>query len=410
MQTYWQKTSPWWFPLAMLALWMIVLGLFLSARALMSMGMIGFTTCVMVMPQLKERARALLHDKQALWLMATTALPLLSFFWSRNTTYWFERAQIMVPCLILPAMFSMFRPPHYRWVDTWKLTWIIASLGGMIYSLAQYLQHKEAIDAAYGFAKHMPTPFKNDHIRFSLAVCITVLFCVERAIRRSEKIWWGIAALAMAYLHWLSAKSGLVAFYGLAFGGIIYVLFQTAYKKQALIGLILLILIPMVMYQVSTPFKNKLGYFRYSLEQMRNNDAQAQVSDEGRLISYRFAGQHIQAHPLVGVGLGDVYDTMQANYQQQFGTSEGLSLLPHNQFLMSAMAAGLLTVPIWIGALWLVWREDGKGKIMRRFFWGLVVFAMLIEPLFETQYGVCVFLVVGLLLRPAYSEEGVVVS
>ncbi|MBU3677859.1 MAG: hypothetical protein FGM54_11870, partial [Chitinophagaceae bacterium] len=130
IKTYWQKLESWWFPLSMLALWMHVLGLFLSARALMSMGMIGFSICAVAMPHLKARINTLLHDKQALALMACTALPLLSFFWSENTTYWLERAQIMIPCLVLPAMFSLYQAPHYRWVDYWKTTWIIASVFG----------------------------------------------------------------------------------------------------------------------------------------------------------------------------------------------------------------------------------------------------------------------------------------
>lgn len=386
----------------MLALWMNVLGLFLSARALMSMGMIGFCICVLAMPNLSTRLKHLAHDKQALALMACTALPLLSFLWSNNTRYWVERAQIMIPFLILPAMFSLYRPPHYRWVDAWKLTWIFASLVGMAYSIQQYLQHKEVIDAAYGFAKHMPTPFKNDHIRFSLAVCITILFSVERAIKWKQTIWWFVVALCIVYLHWLSAKSGLVAFYGLAFGGIGVLLFKTQYKKQAIIGLLLIGLIPVMMYQISTPFKNKIGYFLYSLEQIQNGEAQAQVSDEGRLISYRFAWQHIKQHPIMGVGLGDVHDVMHADYQMKFQQEDVQSLLPHNQFLMSGMSAGLLTIPIWLFALWLLWNEQGEGQLMRRFFWGLVFFAMMIEPLFETQYGVSVFLMVGLLLRPDY--------
>lgn len=388
----------------MLALWMIVLGLFLSARALISMGMIGFSICSLVMPDAKQRFSGLLHDKQTLWLMACTALPLLSFFWSSNTAYWFERAQIMVPCLILPAMFAAYRAPQYLWVRIWKLTWIIASLGGMAYSVVQYLQHKEAIDAAYGFAKHMPTPFKNDHIRFSLAVCITILFCIEQAIQYKQRIWYVVASVAVVYLHWLSAKSGLLAFYGLSGIALLQLMFQSKHRRWAVLGLLSLLALPVLMYQVSTPFKNKIGYVRYSIEQMQNPEAQAQVSDEGRLISYRFAWQHIMAHPLNGVGLGDVYDTMQAEYTARFGAQEGLSLLPHNQFLMSAMAAGIFTFPIWLWALFLLWRERGAGRTMRRYFWALVVYAMMIEPLFETQYGVGVFLVVGMLLRPAYAS------
>lgn len=386
----------------MVALWMNVLGLFLSARALMSMGMIGFCICVLAMPNLSTRLKHLAHDKQALALMACTALPLLSFLWSNNTRYWVERAQIMIPFLILPAMFSLYRPPHYRWVDAWKLSWILASLGGIAYSLWQYSLHRETIDAAYGFAKHMPTPFKNDHIRFSLAICITLLFCIERALKKKQPIWWGIALVAVIYLHWLSAKSGLIAFYGITLAGISILLFKKQGRKYALAGLFLIAALPICMYQISTPFKNKIGYFLYSLEQIQNGEAQAQVSDEGRLISYRFAWQHIKAHPLLGVGLGDVYDTMQVDYQKQFQQTQVQSLLPHNQFLMSAMSAGVLTIPIWFFALYLLWLEKGENQLIRRFFWGLVFFAMMIEPLFETQYGVSVFLMVGLLLRPDY--------
>ena len=131
---------------------------------------------------------------------------------------------------------------------------------------------------------------------------------------------------------------------------------------------------------------------------MGNSDKETNISDEGRLISYNYALQIIRQHPLIGVGLGDVFDEMKQKYQIDFPGKNVEILLPHNQFLMAGVGIGI------IGMIYLLLMQISIYKLVKKSdflylsFCIITFFAMMIEPLYETQYGTCIFLFFLLLL------------
>jgi len=73
-------------------------------------------------------------------------------------------------------------------------------------------------------------------------------------------------------------------------------------------------------------------------------------------------------------------------------------LLPHNQFLMNGMAIGLLGI-LYLASLQIaILRQCFKRDFLSFLFWCIFFLALLIEPLYETQYGTCMFLFFLLLL------------
>lgn len=391
-----------------ISLWAVcglILGLYFS-RALISISMI-LLMVVSLYEQLQPSKRNNFY-KQWIW-----TLPIIYFLfmfisglWSSNTTYYFTRIQTLLPFVALPiGMYSLkhWKVKQFTFV---MILFIICTTVGNLYSLWQYIQHKEIFDIAYSYAKTIPTPFKNDHIRYSIAVVMSSLFCLYFFLHsKSESpkaIALGVLIFNVVYLHILSAKTGLLALYTLSCIGIIYLLLSKKYWLKGLLIATVIVVLPWLMFNVSNTFRAKYYYVKYSIEQILNQQKENNISDEGRLISYTYAIRIIQKHPWMGVGYGDVFDVMEQQYRADFGQQDVKILLPHNQWLMAAIAAGIFAAIIFsIWLILLVYTYFMKHWLLIGVFL-LMLIALLIEPLVETQYGATIFLWAIFFLIPMY--------
>lgn len=379
----------------------VITGLFVS-RALISMGMIGLTANALLHEGFGNNFRRFLHRPHLLLLTGYFFLMAISAVWSSNMDYLSERLQILLPFLFLPFAFHSMRELPARLTHGLFVFFILLLTTGMCWSLWHYLQAKNLYDIGYGFSQSIPTPFKNDHIRFSLAVVLGIALSVNlltRSTARIHQFLHGFFILfAILYLHILAAKSGLLIFYCYTIILLIRLCLDKDRRRTGMVLLTLLILLPVLMFRISNTFRNKIGYFRYSITMMMNSAKDANVSDEGRLISYRYAAEAIWQHPLTGVGLGDVMDEMQKAYDRDFRDRNVTVLLPHNQFLMAGMAAGIPGILYLLVMMFSLFQTCIRKDFLSVAFILMMLLSMMFEPLFETQYGTCMFVFILLLL------------
>jgi O-antigen ligase len=379
----------------------VITGMY-TGRALMSIGMMILISSAVINVHVWSNFKEFKHKPHLLLMSGYFILFAVSFFWSDDLGYFKERMQIMLPFLLLPFSFLAMNRWEIKWYDLLMLLFILLNLSGIGWSLAKYYEHKASFDVGYGFSKVIPTPFKNDHIRFSLAVVMSICFCADLFTRYSKPLTRilliFIILIDILYLHILSAKSGIVAFYLVAIITIIQVIFSTKFRKLGVASFFVLATLPFVMYLVLPSFKNKIGYIRYSISQMSNSDKETNISDEGRLISYNYALQIIRQHPLNGVGLGDVFYQMKLKYDHDFPDKKTEVLLPHNQFLMAGVAVGIFGMLYLLAMLISIYKLVKKNDFLYLSFCIITFFALMIEPLFETQYGTCILLFFLLLL------------
>ncbi len=380
---------------------MVIVGMYLS-RAMISIGMITLISSAILNVKLFSNLKSFLQKPHLILISGYFLLFAISYFWSDDLHYFRERMQIMTPFLVLPFSFCAMNKWEMKWYDLLILLFIILNLSGIGWSLHEYFQQKESFDIGYGFSKVIPTPFKNDHIRFSLAVVMSICFCVDLYSRYPLPFIRVLLVLVIltdiAYIHVLSAKTGIVAFYLVALLFIIQIIFSTKFRKLGVASLFVLATLPFIMYLTFPSFKNKIGYFRYSLTQMGNAEKETNISDEGRMISYQYALEIIRKNPLNGVGLGDVYGQMKQRYQRDFPEKEVTTLLPHNQFLMAGVGIGIIGILYLILMQFSIFRLVKKNDFLYLSFCIVMLFTMMIEPLYETQYGTCIFLFFLLLL------------
>ena len=379
------------------------------SRAVASVGMVlfGINALRGIHPRLWLRERW--------WLMgvAWVGMYALSYFWSDNIPIWWDWVQVKLPFLLLPLSFAYLPAFTQKQLQAFTVSISLLLLGGVAYSLSFFLKDPTLYISQYKYSKVLPTPVYHEHIRFSLAVSLFVVWCVYYW-NQAEETWlrWFIiftVVVLSIYLHILAAKSGLVVWYLFLLLSFIYLLFQ---KKTRLIGLgifAVMIIWVVVAYQQLPTFKERIGYVQTTLTAYKDGSRTADFSDIGRVISYNIGYKLIMQHPLYGVGVGDMLDEMRKGYTLWYPqVPMERRLLPHNQLMIVALGCGIpamLLFAAWLLAPLLKVQRNRSGF----FFvvvWLALLLALMVEPMFEVQFGVFVFLFFFLWQRHAMLHEG----
>jgi O-antigen ligase len=385
----------------------IMVGLLLS-RALISISIIMLIANALLNIHLQAHIKSFLTKPHLLLLTGYFVLMGISGCWSSNTAYFAERMQIMLPFLVLPFAFHSMQHFEDKWIDRLLMIFISITFVAICWSLFHYFSDKANFDKGYGYSHVIPTP-NNDHIRFSIMVVFSICFAADLCLRYAQKwqAWlYGLFLIfAVYYLHVLSVKTGIVVFYLTAVLFFIRLVIQKKYRRIALLIVVAIALLPVLMYNLSASFRNKIGYVRYSITEMGNQQKQANISDEGRLISYTYALDAIRNHPIIGVGIGDVADKMQDYYIKDKHQRSVQWLLPHNQLLMAGMAIGIPGILYLLLLFFVLGQRCFRHSFLASAAWVILCFTSMIEPLFETQYGSCMFLFFLLLLLQRRSKS-----
>lgn len=134
----------------------------------------------------------------------------------------------------------------------------------------------------------------------------------------------------------------------------------------------------------------RLYGLRYQLHHSSNPNDHSLLE---RLAYWKTAKQLISKHYMLGVGIGDLQDEMQAQYQEQKSLlRKDRRLRPHNYFLTTWLNTGLIGIFLFIGLLFIYLKQQWHYGQVQGFLFGLVLaFSFLIEDGLETQMGLTIF-------------------
>jgi O-antigen ligase len=374
---------------------LLALGGFLVSRAFLSLGI--FLFCINALRDVHPR----LWVKNKWWLLGVAWVLLygISWFWTEDKANWSERFEVKFPILGLPLAFSFmpaFSAKQLRIITVGAALILLGSAGYTFYyfilSPAEYI-------SGYNVAHMLPTLPEGDYIRISLTVAMFVIWCMYiwpylRSL--ALKVFTAMAvAVLVTFLHVLAARTGLLVLYLFV---VMYAIYVAMNRKRVLGISIIVLLIAgwLVAFEVSPTLKNKVNYFRYTYELYKNGELEGHYSDMGRLISYDIALKKIAEHPVAGTGAGDVLAEMKEGYNRWYPkVSDERRLVPHNQFMVVALACGIpgLILFVW----WLLWplaqlRRRHRGSFFFLASWLVLLVPLLTEPTLEVQYGVFVYL------------------
>lgn len=338
--------------LACLLLGLLLIGLFFS-RALSSISVILLAATALVHGRWKETVAQTLRSRWMLGVILIWLIPFISGLWSDDWTEWLYIIRIKLPFLFFPFVFCgpwRFERSAVRWL---VMLFLGLCLGGVIWSMAQYIPDKEAIQASYLRSKTIPTPMENDHIRFSFMVAAAVFLCAY-IIEKQKRLFFNVILIPLAlvfivYLHILSARTGLVVLY---LGLLVLLIHWLRRRKELLLpGLALLIALPVAAYLIFPTLKNRLLYFRYDVQYILRGEYLPGANDGGRAQSMKAGWEILQQHPVSGVGAGDIRAATTAWYDaQQPVIAASDRLYPSSEWLVYGDTAGIagLLIFTWV--------------------------------------------------------------
>ena len=373
-----------------------MLGGLLFSRALLSSGLIFFAFTSLfhknIIQQLKD-----FFTSPVLWAMSLLfVLPAISGFWSENISQWAQILRIKLPLLLLPVCFA--GEINFKCKDWEKISLVFLGImfAGICWSLWQYFQNINDINAAYLKAYTIETPLGNDHVRFSLLVVIgvstSVFLLMEKgkSLKKVHKARLLILAISqLVYLHVLAVRTGLICFY---VGVFIFLIWLVSQHKRKSYLLIFIFLLPITFYFILPTFRNKIHYLKYDLSFVQQHVYQPGSSDGNRFASIKAGWMLVKQSPVVGVGFGDIKNEVEKFYDANFPQmSENDRILPSSEWMIYGSGTG------WPGLILFSFAMLFPlfvKKFRKNIFWIslniFIAFSYLFDIGLEVQFGVFV--------------------
>lgn len=367
-----------------------------SFRALSSISLAGIT----ILALLSIDKNSLGKIKSALPVLLFTlvffmhVLDAITTDFMTNSDYLIERVMIKVPFLLLPFSILVLPKLSLKRYHFLILTFVLCSVFIAVKATIYYLLHPTEVQELYLRSKTIPLPL--NHVRYSLMLSLSIFLSAYLYIKKEwffspveTKIYGGFALFLFIFLHLLSVRSGLLAFYILAVMIVLAYAWRTKKYKQMALALSIFIAIPLASFFAVPTFKNKVTN---TIEDINNTQYEYFAnfhSLTARVFSYKVAYHLIQKSPIMGVGIGNLEREVNKQYISEYNEiTPGNRLMPHNQFLNFTVAFGLLGLIIFcIGFYGILFFKKYRTHSVLLVQLLIISISFLFESTLETQLG-----------------------
>ena len=403
---------------------MIIAGLFTIKffRALSSIGIIClFVTAIVhgawrmahsVNAYTKSQLfETLLQQKGFLFLTFIFFLHLITFFYTDSVNYGYfgEKITLNLTFLVLPLSFAVLpaikKRQYYLLLYFFFLLMALTSLGTFI----NYLFDFTFINESYLRSKVMPTPV--NHVRYSLmaafAIFVGVFLYAESKGQRVER--YALSAMLLMlfiFLHFLAVRSGLVAFYALAFPFTLFYMIKKRSLKYGSIILFLLLLTPIISFFTVPTFQNKFKNTITDVRKIDNKLSANNYSISQRVKAFDAAFKIVKKNPIFGVGIGNLKREMEKVYITNYPSlGKQARRMPHNQYLHYLAGFGIIGLSIFLFSFYypLIHQQNYKNPILLTHYL-IISSSFLVESTLNTQLGLN-FALIFILIPLSYLKE-----
>jgi O-antigen ligase len=383
-----------------------IIGMMISlfcSRVILSVSMIIFIVFSFLHTDFKKHIRHF-FSTPLLWSMSLLFfLPLLSGFWSDDKNQWLDIIRIKLPLLLLPLAFAN---PSDSYRDQFsKKQWeglafifIALTTAGTIWSMFHYVTNMSAVHDEYLHAKTMITPFNNDHVRFSWSINVAALLSAWFWIRKRKQdklVAWALLTITIwliVFLHILAARTGLFSFYILVFFTIIWLIFKKAKPVYAVLLFLIVISLPLFAYRELPTFQNRVKYFLLSRTYFKDAHYLQGSNDAIRVISLKAGWNIMNAHPVNGVGFGDVLAETKKWYNIHYPQMiEEDKIYPGSEWIIYGAACGWLGLFVFACVMIIPFFLSIKNKLLWIILNATVAFSFLFDIGLEVQFGIFVY-------------------
>ncbi|MBL7730688.1 MAG: O-antigen ligase family protein [Chitinophagaceae bacterium] len=368
----------------------MLLSLFFS-RAALSVSIGAFVVCSFLHTGFKKQWQVF-FSTPLLWSMSLLfLLPLLSGLWSEDKLTWQHLVLIKIPLLALPLAFAGPLPQRLPALFAYIFIGVLTIAAG--WSAWHYLSDPEAIADSYLRAKTIITPLQNDHVRFSWLISAAILaagwlFLQQQKKRNATGITLAaVIAFLIIYLHMLAVRTGLLCFYSILAGFIISQIVQRRRVAFFLLGAI--IVLPVLAWVCFPTFQNRLRYFKYDMSYFRKLEYLPGGNDAMRIISMKAGWEVLAAHPLSGVGFGDIKKETDLRYEAAYpGMLETDKIYPSSEIMVYGAGSGVAGLLVIVFALTAPFFTPVKNNLPWRLLAVMTGVVLLFDVGLEVQFGV----------------------
>lgn len=375
----------------------MLVALFFS-RALLSVVIVFFTLVSFCHTEFKKQVQHFFTSPMLWGMSLLFFLPLLSGLWSSDKHEWSLMILIKTPLFLLPLAFAgpvTFSKKQWEWLAYF---FIIIITAGSLWSMFQYVPDAAAINANYLKAKSIITPLENDHIRFSWLVSVAVLLSVWLSyskIKENKIISWVLAIVAIwliIFLHILAARTGLISFYIMLAGTLIWMLVKKIKPGYSITLFILLLIVPFVAWKTLPSFHNRVKYFLYEFDYFKKTNYLPGANDAVRIISIKAGWNIMMQHPVAGVGFGDVIGETKKWYGENYPQMiEADKIYSASEWMMYGAGCGLTGFIVFSFVMLIPFFIRTSNPLLWYLINAIAAFSLLFDIGLEVQFGVFIY-------------------
>lgn len=230
------------------------------------------------------------------------------------------------------------------------------------------------------------------YLNFALIIMLYQILDTNSISHKSIRITYKILVpFFIVFIILLESKAGLLSLFSILAFVSLYVFIYQKKMKKALVYTSLSIVLISTIFTLIPNSTNRIDAVVESVEEA--GTAENHSVSAARIYLWQAAWELFKEKPLFGYGTGDVKDVLLQEYSLQNNTrAVTQNYNPHNQFLQSAVAVGILGLlsmllivafPIYFGF---------KKRNLLYFLLGiLMAINLLVESMFERQAGVMFF-------------------
>lgn len=374
----------------------MTVSLFIS-RAAMSISLALIVISAFATQDLRQLTKNFFASPFLISITLLFVVPMITGLWSENIQSWLDSMRTKLPLLLLPFAFAgNFEFSTKQWKII-AMTLILLVFAGSVWTLGYYLNHLELAEDAYLRSQTLPTPFGGDHVRFSWIVALSI-FIIGWLFAKTEKRNYKIGLLILAvwliiFLHILAARTGLIAFYFIAFA---FVLRFSLFKLKPfyrIVTIFLLLALPWVAYLLFPTFQNRIKFISYDYGFFKEAHYLPGGNDAIRVISFKAGMETSAIQPLTGHGFGDINEAIQNWYETKHPEIlPNDRIMPSSEFLVYAVGAGIPGLVILLIALLIPFFVRVRDQFSWRVLNIVIAFPFLYDVGLEVQYGIFIYI------------------
>ena len=371
---------------------------FLFSRAVLSISTIIICANGFLWGDIRGKWQAFKQQPFLIGLTLLFFIPLISGLWSNDLGLWWFRCQQKIPLLVLPFSLVYIQQLKSKHIVQFHVLWIFTIFLGSLWSLSLYIGDPDQMIQLYKVSKVLPTWAENDHIRFTIAIIISILFALYMEQNNSLKgsaVKWiirGISIWLIIFLHIISVKTGLIGLYLVILP--VYGIHLWKKKKALSILLIFIALITLGLSVRMIPtLRERINYMIYDHNLWSNEKFTGTDSDSNRILSLKAGWEIWKNNFFAGVGYGDIRSDVDKWFDKNVPIVKSEQrFLPLNQWIFAGSTTGIVGVIIFSLIICLpFFNKKWTGTLTSLCFWIFMTILFTYESTIEDQRGVYLF-------------------